>query len=196
MQNKWTDPVLGTFHCDDTRWRRKINLTSVGFFSYVDAAVGVRTSPLQFEVVLVCDTESDFPNTDMALAASHALDNEGELIPKVLAAIWDDLNGRGPNSGMWWHGDLPNAHRDGWASGAYDELCEHGLPVPESAEDLKLILEPIDLTVRRDPSDGSKCISELNFYCGFDVEHGIGVLKDGVDILGIGYAYTARRFRW
>ncbi len=73
--------------------------------------------------------------------------------------------------------------------------CELGLPVPDSAEELKLILEPGDLTVRRDPEDILKWIAEFNYYAGFDVEHGIGVLTDGVDILGIGYASDASRFR-
>ncbi len=74
------------------------------------------------QTVLICDAESDLPNTEMALVASRARDHEAKLIPNVLAAIWDDFNGRGPDSGMWWHGDLPNARRDGWASAAYDEL--------------------------------------------------------------------------
>jgi hypothetical protein len=131
----------------------------------------------------------------MASLAVAVSDNERQLVPDVLEAIWSDLNGRGPDSGMWWHGDLPNAHRGGnWASAVHDSLNGYALPVPTCPEDLKKVLEPKDLTIRRHPSLPHQWIADFNFHAGLDVEHGVGVLTDGVKILGIGYSSDARLF--
>jgi hypothetical protein len=96
---------------------------------------------------------------------------------------------------MWWHGDLPYAHRGGnFASAVYENLNDFELPVPACPFDLMKILEPKDLLIRRDFSPPKLWLAELNFHAGFDVEHGMGVLTNGVEILGIGYSSDARRF--
>jgi hypothetical protein len=52
-----------------------------------------------------------------------------------------------------------------------------------------------DLTIRRDLSPPKTWLADLTFRAGFDVEHGMGVLTNGVEILGIGYLCDARRFK-
>ena len=100
-----------------------------------------------------------------------------------------------PDSGMWWHGDLANVNRGGnRASAVYESLAGYDLPIPTCAEDLKKVLEPKDLTIRRHPSLPERWLAEFNFHAGFDVEHGVGVLADGVRILGIGYSSDASLF--
>jgi hypothetical protein len=122
--------------------------------------------------------------------------NEPRLMPTVLEAIWSDLNDRGPDSGMWWHGDLPYAYRGGnFGSDVYDSLTRFELPVPACPFDLMKILEPKDLLIRRDLSPPEPWVASLNFHAGFDVEHGLGVLTNGVEILGIGYSADATRFK-
>jgi hypothetical protein len=197
MSSNWSHPRLGTFEHHDIWWRRNITLPSLTSFSYIDAAVrAYRTSPEPFKLILQCASEDERPNEAMASLAAAILDNESKLVPKLLEAMWEDLNGRGPESGMWWHGDLPNARRGGnWASFAANALKELALPIPACPEDLRQILEPMDLTIRRDFSPPQPWIGEFNFYAGFDVEHGVGVLTDGTEILGIGYSADAVRFK-
>lgn len=196
MSNTWTHQRLGTFEHDDTCWRRQIAIPSLMGFTYTDAAVrDHRSVPEPFELILRCESEDEQPSDQMASLAEAILDNESRLVPGVLEAIWSDLNGRGPPSGMWWHGDLLNAHRGGdWASAVHESLAGLRLPVPTTAEELKKILEPKSLTIRRDFSPPRPWVGEVSFYAGFDVEHGVGVLTDGSQILGIGYSYDASRF--
>ena len=74
-------------------------------------------------------------------------------------------------------------------------MTNYELQVPACSNDLKKVLEPKNLTIRRDFAPPTPWIAELNFNAGFDVEHGVGVLTDGVEILGIGYSSDATRFR-
>jgi hypothetical protein len=48
--------------------------------------------------------------------------------------------------------------------------------------------------IRRDLMPPESWVASLNFRTGFDDEHGLGVLTDGVEILGIGYSVDATRF--
>jgi hypothetical protein len=196
MSRTWSHPRLGTFENDGVWWRREITIPSLTSFTYIDAAVReYRSKPEAFELVLKCDSEGEQPNEQMASLAVAIFDNESTLVPNVLRAIWSELNGQGPESGMWWNGDLPNAHRGGnWRSAVYDSLTELELPVPTCADDLKKVLEPRDLTIRRASYRSGPWVGEFNFHAGFDVEHGIGVLTDGSVILGIGYSSDASLF--
>lgn len=197
MPATWSHPRLGMLVQDDIWWRRQVALPSFKSFTYIDAAVRAYCSkPEPFELVLQCESETELPNEEMAALAAVILDSQWQLVPKLLKAIWADLNGRGPDSGMWWHGDLPNAHRGGnWTSEVNDLLVGYELPVPAAPEDLRKVLQPKYLTIRRDLSPPGPWIGEFNFHSGFDVEHGVGVLTDGVEILGIGYSSDATRFK-
>ena len=122
----------------------------------------------------------------MASLAVAIIDNESRLVLQLLKALWADLNGRGSDSGMWWHGDLATA---------FEQFEQLQLPIPTSPEELKAVLEPKNLTIRRDFTPPKPWTGEFNFHAGFDVEHGVGVLTDGVEILGIGYSSDAMRFK-
>jgi hypothetical protein len=195
MSSTWSHPRLGTLEHDDIWWRREIVIPSLKPFTYVEARK-YRSTSWPYELWLECDAEDMQPTEQMASLVVTVLENESRLIPKMLHALWLDLNGRGPESGMWWHGDLPNAYRGGnWASGVHDSLIAEGLPVPNCPDDLMKILEPIRLTIRRDFSLPEQWVAEFNFHSGFEVEHGVGVLTDGAEILGIGYNAEADRFK-
>lgn len=197
MSRTWTHPRLGTLEHDDIWWRREVVIPSLDTFTYIDAAVrDYRSTREPFELVLQCDSETEQPTEEMAALAATILATESGIMQKAMEAIWSDLNGQGPDSGMWWHGDLPCAYRGGnWASAVHESLTSWKLHVPKCPDDLKKVLEPKDLTVRREFSQPKPWIGELNFHAGFDVEHGVGVLTDGIDVLGIGYSSTARRFK-
>jgi hypothetical protein len=195
--NTWNHPRLGEFEQDDLWWRREITLPSLDSFTYYHYVIpGRGPERLPFELVLQCDAEGEQPTEEMASLAAAVLDNEPRLMPTVLEAIWSDLNGRGLDSGMWWHGDLPYAYLGGnFASAVQENLTDFALPIPASASDLLKILEPKDLLIRRDFSPPDQWLASLNFHAGFEVEHGLGVLTNGVEILGIGYSVDATRFK-
>ncbi len=196
MPIQWSHPRFGTLHYDGVWWRREIKIASLQSFTYIDAAVrAYRSEPERFELVFQCEPEDEQPNAEMAAIASTVLDNELQLVPDMLDAIWSDLNGQGPKSGMWWHGDLANAHGGGNGDSAvHDSLDDQELPMPTCANDLSKVLEPKNLTIRSHPSLPGHWLAEFNFHAGFDVEHGVGVLTDGVKILGIGYSSDVSLF--
>jgi hypothetical protein len=196
LPNVWNHPRLGGFEQDDIWWRREITLPSRDLFTYVHKSIpGYPSQRLPFEVVFQCDTEGEEPTEEMAALAVAVLENEQRLIPLVLKAIWSDFNGQGPGSGMWWNGDLPYAFRGGdYRSDVYDSLTDGKLPVPACPSDLLKIMYPQDLTIRRDVSPPKLWLAELTFKAGFEVEHGVGVLTNGVEILGIGYSVDVTRF--
>ncbi len=157
---------------------------SLKSFTYIDVAVrSYRSNPNPFELIFQCESEDDLPNEAMASLALTILDNEPRLVPKLLEGLWTDLNGRGPDSGMWWHGD---------PSTAFEQFDELQLPIPKSPAELRAILEPTNLTIRRDlSSPPKKWVGEFNFHAAFDVEHGVGLLTDGVDVLGLLRTFTS-----
>lgn len=197
MPNTWTHSRLGTFEHDDTCWLSKIEIAFLEAFTYIDAAVRFgRKTRNPFELIMQCDSEVDEPNEQMIALAVEFLNNESLIIASIVKAIWSELMGEGPYSGMWWHGDLAFAFRGGdYASAVQENLRDSQLPIPTCPEDLKRILEPKNLTIRRDFAAPKPWIAELNFYSGFDVEHGVGVLTDGHEVLGIGYSSDANRFK-
>jgi len=67
-------------------------------------------------------------------------------------------------------------------------------PFGETAERLSYFGDE-NLLIRRDLSPPEPWVASLNFHAGFDVEHGLGVLTNGVEILGIGYSADATRFK-
>jgi hypothetical protein len=107
-------------------------------FTYIDTPVGgPRSMRLPFELVFQCDTEDEEPTEEMASLAAAVLENESRLVPLMLEAVWSDLNDQGPESGMWWHGDLSYPDRGGnCASAARDVLTELELPIPKCSSDL------------------------------------------------------------
>jgi hypothetical protein len=196
LSNTWSHPRLGGLVQDDIWWRRVITLSSLDSFTYSQQAFRRGRPELPFELVLECDAEGEEPTEEMASLAATVLDNEPRLMPVVLEAIWSDLNGQGPDSGMWWHGDLPYAYLGGnFGSDVYDSLTGYELPVPACASDLMKVMEPKELLIRRDLSPPKTWLAVLTFHAGFEIEHSLGVLTNGVEVLGIGYGYDARRFK-
>ena len=97
----------------------------------------------------------------------------------MTAALWDEFNGRGPDSGMWWHGDTEQ-----WVEG----LDSSGLPLPTKADDLLGLMALSSIVVRRKVDGYDKPVVELSFAAAFEEEHGVGVLTDGKKVLGTGYS--------
>jgi predicted DNA-binding WGR domain protein len=175
----WEHPKLGRFTYDGMAWTRTVKTPAFKPFRYEGSS---SKCELSFET----DDEDELPAPDAVAVAERVLANQDALAAKVTAALWDDFTGRGPKSGMYWHGDL-----DAVAEGM--EFAE-GLKPPTKAADLPRLMQLSGITVRK-PRRQDKPLAELSFSAAFEEEHGVGILTDGKSIVGIGYASDVTPFR-
>jgi hypothetical protein len=113
--------------------------------------------------------------------------NQSALVTAIVRALWDDFNGRGPASRMWWHGKLDDVAK----SFAYAKL-----PRPNGPDDLLAGLRVNAILVRRGfPAyEHEQPLVEIDFHAVFEEEHGVGVLTDGTSVLGTGYSLEVTPF--
>jgi hypothetical protein len=180
----WDHPVLGRF-VKGVMWSTEINVPAFDAFSwptkYKDPG-----APNGKYGLGVCSATRTGPPLPAGVALAERILREPEmLLSPVTEALWDDFNGRGPDSGMWWHGKL-------------DQVAEHvkdnGLECPNSPKDLlKLLrLEGIWIVNHHDRFDSPLAV--LTFWALFEEEHGVGVLTDGDRVLGLGYSIEPEPF--
>ena len=177
MATTWTHPQLGEFTFDGG-WTKVISMPAFKAFAY---DTGLRNAPRsdgRHELEFEADDKADLPSPTALAVADAVLAHQADLVPKVVAALWDDFNGRGPSSGMWWRGDL-----DAVAA----EMGEEDNP-PGRADDLLNFLHLSCVRVRKWAEGHDAPVVELCFHAAFELEHNVGVLTDGHTILGIGHS--------
>jgi len=165
----WNHPQLGAFDYDVVGWVQTLQAPAFDAFEY---DTGRQRG--QYRLIFEADEESELPSADAVALAAKVLANQVQLVPKVTAALWDDINGRGPDSGMWWHNDLA-------------AVCEH-LPALARPEDLLGIMGLSDIMVHKLVFRDERPLVELSFEAPFETEHGVGILTDGESVLGTGYS--------
>jgi hypothetical protein len=187
MPATWTHPKLGTFKYKLTGWEGKVKARAFDVFTF-DNGLGSQRKPNgTYALSFDGDDENDTPSAEAADLALKILAAQEELPAKVVKALWDDFNGRGPDSGMWWHDGL-------------DELVEvmedadDELKPPKKADDLYRLLWLHTITVRKRVDGYEKPVVELTFNAPFEEEHDVGVLTDGKKVLGTGYATDVTPF--
>lgn len=182
MGARWTHAKWGTFKHDGTEWAGKVEAPAFHAFTFHkdhwDEPRRPRTFPFGFESF----DEKDLPAAEMVAVAERVLAAQEQLVGKVTKALWDEFNGRGGESGMWWHGDM-----DQVAVGLEDA----DLKVPKKADDILPLMRLSSISVRPRVDGYDKPLVELRFYAVFEEEHGVGVLTDGRKILGTGYSIDA-----
>jgi hypothetical protein len=142
--------------------------------------------PGRCDLIINAEDEADTPSARAVELALRLLENQERLARQIVTALWDDFNGRGPRSGMWWHGDL-------------EQVVESGegedVPPLESADALFGWMHPGGIVVRHGGvRDDEPPVIELTCSAVFEVEHGVGILTDGDAILGTGYLYDVEPF--
>jgi len=183
MAATWTHQDLGEFEYE-IEWTKPVSMPAFAAFTYDRFErhdPSDNTVPLTFDA----DDEEDTPTDAAAQLASRVVANQNELAKKVLNALWDDFNGRGPRSGMWWHNHLDEV------VGVVEDV---GLPAPAKADDLAALLLLQEIRIRRDVLDNEQPIAELSFAAAFEEEHGVGILTDGQSVLGTGYSADVTPF--
>ena len=174
----WRHPRLGQFKYDGMAWVGKVKAPAFDAFAY-DTGYGNAGPPdCTYAVGFAADDAKETPSPAAVALAEKVLANAAALVAAVTKALWDDFNGRGPDSGMWWHGDLETV-----AEGMEDS----DLPPPKKANDLLRLMRLFQISVRKGADGHDKPVVELCFWAAFEEEHNVGVLTDGKSVLGAGY---------
>jgi hypothetical protein len=182
MISTWDHPELGRFKYDGAFWTRIVDVPAFKAFAY-DTGFGKGPSKGKHKLEFMAYDETDLPSTAAIALALKVLANQAELVATVAQALWDDFSGRGPDSGMWWHGDLEQV-----AEAMYPE------EPPTAPDDLLAVMQVSRITVHKGVHGDDKPIVELSFRAAFEQEHGVGVLSDGQAVLGFGYSGEATPF--
>lgn len=96
----WNHPDLGRFTYDGVAWTKAMAVPAFKAFRYGGRANG------KCELTFDADDASEVPTPTAISVAAAVLNRPDDLVKKLITALWDDFNGRGRESGMYWHGDL------------------------------------------------------------------------------------------
>jgi hypothetical protein len=176
----WDHPKLGRFEHDGVAWTRTVKTPGFKPFRYDGSSTKCE---LGFET----KDESEQPSPAAIAVAERVLANQAALVTKVAKALWDDFTGKGPDSGMYWHGDL-----DSLADGME---FEETLKPPKKPADVPRLMQLTNITIQKPRRGQDKPLAELSFAAAFEDEHGVGILTDGRTILGIGYSSDVSPFK-
>jgi len=178
----WSDPELGTFDFDTFRWTQKVILPSFNALRYLGET---REIDLYFEA----EDESDVPTETAVSVAKRLIQNQEALVSKLLKALFDDLHGNGPDSGMWWHDAVEDVY---WNWDEDPDLRNLRIEKPDSLREL-LCCYAINISRFDDGYDTP--LATISFVSPIEEEHDIGILTDGTDILGTGYGDDPSPFK-
>jgi hypothetical protein len=165
----WKEKELGTFVEDELGWVKPFALPAFKVFKYSSKgrSGGRSKIPLRF-----MDCEQREPTQGEVSLAKKVLKNLPALIAKLKKSLFDDMQGRGPDSGMWWHGDRE----------ALAEILawDRKKPLPfNKPDDLDALLGEPEIWIRISVCGFEKPCAILCFEALFEEEHGVGVLTDG-----------------
>jgi hypothetical protein len=177
----WEEPELGEFHFDDFGWTRRVEMP--GFEAFKFGARGERKSAKAYPLLIDAESAEELPAPAAVALAKRVLANQEVLAATVAEALWADFAGSGPESGMWWHGDLDQV----------GEGMEDGQPL-RGAGDLFKLMRLSEVRITKSSSGSGSLRAELNFEAVFEEEHGVGILTDGAEVVGIGYSGDASEF--
>ncbi|MDB5318495.1 MAG: hypothetical protein JWN40_126 [Phycisphaerales bacterium] len=186
MGKTWEHPQLGKLEYDRGRdaWTGTIGVPAFRAFTHTGDDDHV---PGHCELTLEAEDDSDTPSPAAVAMALKLLAAQEKLVEALTTTLWDDFNGRGPRTGMWWHGDLSQVLENGE---------EEEVPPLSSASALLGWMHPTGIVVRHSGirSDQPPLI-ELTCSAVFEEEHGVGILTDGERVLGTGYIYDVEPFQ-
>jgi hypothetical protein len=121
----------------------------------------------------------EVPSPEAIALALLVVINQTKLATLVANALWEDINGHGPSSGMWWHGNLERIAKD----------FDHALHLPLSnPNDLQRGLRFHGVAIKKKSFERTAPIANLPFAAVFEEEHGVGVITNGNAIVGMSYS--------
>ncbi len=169
----WEHPHGGSFTYANGAWTGKVSAPGFDTFAYDsgyrDADLGMGEYELSFEA----NDEADIPSDAAVAVAAEVVGNPSQLVSLIARTLWNDFNGQGPDSGMWWHGDL-------------EMVCEGLEPAPEGPDDLPGLMRLNRIMILQKIEEYQKPVARFDFAVAFDPEHGVSILTDGRTVLGAG----------
>jgi hypothetical protein len=181
MSRAWRHPELGAFKLEDDWWKGTCRLPAFKAFTWESSlAKSAGKYDLQFEV-----KKGREPSAAAVKLALRVIANEAKLPGLVTSALWDEFNGLGPKSEMWWYGEL---------EGVAENFGYDKRPAPASPKDLLPAMNFNGVLIRESLYSHKKPIAELTFSAVFEEEHGVGILTNGATILGAGYVCQASTY--
>jgi len=188
MPATWNHPKLGRFKYDGDRWTANVDAPALDAFKYGADEDGDDDPPPtgKHELGFDADDEDDLPSDEAVAVALAVLANQARLVPMITKALWEDFNGRGPDSGMWWHGDMEQV--------AEMMDFEENLSPPKGPDDLLRLMGLPNIIVHKEVDGYERPVAEISFAAVFEEEHGVGVLTDGKSVLGTGYSSDVTPF--
>jgi hypothetical protein len=183
MGKQWKHPQLGDFEYskDDDAWVDSQKLPAFEVFTW-ELEEDERSD--SFEIMFLSES-GDEPSATAVKIALAVVANQKKLADLVPSTLWEEFNGRGSKSGMWWSGDMKEVA----AGFGYDDR-----PCPKGPHDLLSAMRFARVIIREDVHDYGGPLAELIFAAVFEEEHGIGILTDGSKIVGTGYSHDATPF--
>jgi hypothetical protein len=174
----WKHADLGTFKFDDG-WVSSLSLPAFKAFKY--DSEGSRARSFKTDICFAVDLPEDVPTPRTVAVAMRVIKNQESLAGKLKKAIFDDINGRGPRSGMWWRGNIQTINEY-----VADESGRRKLKPLKAPADLEHFLGRPAIDIRESVYGFDKPCAIISFSALFEPEHGVGILTDGVRILGLG----------
>jgi hypothetical protein len=179
----WTHPDLGRFKNNwNLAWEKTFQEPAFKAFRN-----GSSSFTLSF------DESPDPPSKSAVAVAKKFLKHAPKLVPIVVQALWDDFNGVGPSSGMWWEDGM--VIENGALPFHVAEVNDGH--VPQSAKELYCLLGLRQIQIRAIPRSPNPRLplAVFEFVAPFEDEHGIGIITDCAKVLGLGYASDCGFYR-
>src|SRR5262249_11813194 len=147
----WKHAQLGTFKYDGSEdgWVGQIELPAMKIFNWEDADKPTGKYELVFR-----NEENKQPSANAAQIALEVQANQAKLPAMVTGVLWEQFNGRGKKSDMWWYGDVKQvAENFGYGD----------LPPPKRPEDLAPVMSFLRVCIYEGKYDYKIPFADLNF---------------------------------
>jgi len=179
---------LGNFQFDPmcNWWRKIVTLPSFKQFKFREPGRNAGRSKIELFIEVPLE---DSPSEEQIQVTLDVVKNEARLSAGAKQALFDDICGIGPQSGMWWHNSLSEVNED------IAELGPSSLGPLSAPEDLENLLGSPSICIKPSHYGYDEPCALLWFSALFEPEHGVGVLTDGIKVSGTGYQMSVRPFR-
>lgn len=173
----WHHVKLGDFTYDGMFWVGTISLPSLSI-PINERVAGQVAIEIESRVA-----NEECPNELLVEAVSTLVNNDQLISARVINAIWQDLSGEGQPTKNWWHGIV---HKQ--------DSARFSTVLPFVRSDLFNQLNLQTVVARCDEDAHKTAIVELCFRCLWEKEHGLGVLVEDANVVGIGYSNDVTPF--
>ncbi len=186
----WEDDQLGIFKFDRYEWSRMFELPAFSVFRYdgIEKPAANAGSPF-VELMFEADDEEDIPTEEEIAVARLTINNHQNLLNEGIVALFNDILGKEPDSGMWWHLDIKHVREIIVAR----LVGSHANPLIKP-EDLHMLMGQPSILVQESNCGYDQPCAIIRVEAIFEPEHGIGLLTDGNRILGTGYQMDVSPF--